>query len=173
MQENEVTQISVKGNLVGIVGLQYVMSALVADCSQMSDEVIGAEMVKRLAAKNYIPDSAKSNYAQAFAREFRKYTGKPVEEETPSALRILVLGPGCAQCDRLETDVRNVMAQMNVAAEMIHVTDVREISKYGVMGLPALVINKKVVSVGTTPHTKDIRRWLAEAISQMQTSENK
>jgi len=169
MQENEVTQISVKGNLVGIVGLQSVMEMMLADYGHKGDEEIGAEMVKRLGARNYIPDGARSNYAQAFAREFRKYTGKPVEEETPSALRIFVLGPGCAQCNRLETDVREVMAQMNVPAEMVHVTDVREISKYGVLGLPALVINKKVVSVGTTPHRKDIQRWLTEAIRQMQT----
>jgi hypothetical protein len=32
------------------------------------------------------------------------------------------------------------------------------------MGVPALVINKKVVSVGTTPDKKKIREWLEEAI---------
>ena len=169
MQENEVTQISVKGNLVGIVGLQNVMEMMLADYGHKGDEEIGAEIVKRLAARNYIPDGARSYYAQAFAREFRKYMGQPVEEEKLTALRILVLGPGCAQCNRLEIDVREVMAQMNVPAEMVHVTDVREISKYGVLGLPALVINNKVVSVGTTPQRKDIQRWLTEAIRQMQT----
>ena len=44
-----------------------------------------------------------------------------------------------------------------------------KIGKYGVMGTPALVINKKVVSVGTTPDKKKIRQWLEEAIRQMQT----
>jgi predicted DsbA family dithiol-disulfide isomerase len=66
-------------------------------------------------------------------------------------------------------DVRDVMAEMNAPGEMIHVTDVREISQYGVMGVPALVINKKVVSVGTTPEKKKIRQWLEEAIRQMPT----
>jgi CBS domain-containing protein len=168
MPENDVTQISVKGNLVGIVGLQKIMEAMVSDYSQQADEVIGAEMVRRLGAKNYIPDSVKPDYAKAFVREFRKSLGQPVEEETVSALRVLILGPGCAQCSRLEMDVRDVMAQMDAPGEMLHISDVREIGKYGVMGTPALVINKKVVSVGTTPDKKKIRQWLEEAIREMQ-----
>jgi CBS domain-containing protein len=170
MSKNDVTQISVKGNLVGIIGLQNIMAAMASDYNQQSDEVIGAEMVRRLAIKNYIPDSARNNYAQAFVREFRKFLGQPVEEETLSALRVLILGPGCPQCSRLEMDVRDVMAQLNAPGEMLHISDVREIGKYGVMGTPALVINKKVVSVGTTPDRKKIRQWLEEAIRQMQTS---
>lgn len=167
MPENDVARIRVKGNLVGIVGLQNIMAAMSADYGRMPDDVIGAEMVKRLSGRNYIPDSARNDYAQAFVREFRKHLGQPVEEEAPAGLQVLILGPGCANCGRLEADVRNVLAEMNMPGEMIHVTDVREISKYGVMGVPALVINKKVVSVGTTPEKKKIRQWLEEAIRQM------
>lgn len=158
MPENDVAQISIKGNLVGIIGLQNIMAAMASDYSQQSDEVIGAEMVRRLGMKNYIPDSAKNDYAQAFTREFRRSLGRPVEEEAVTVLRVLILGPGCAQCSRLEMDVRDVMAQMNAPGEMLHLSDVCEIGKYGVMGTPALVINNKVVSVGTTPDKKKIRQ---------------
>ena len=95
--------------------------------------------------------------------------GQPVEEEAITELSVIILGEGCAQCNRLETDVREVMAQMNAPGEMIHITDVREIGKFGVMGTPALVINEKVVSVGIIPDKKKIRRWLEEAIRRMQT----
>ena len=173
MPGNDVARIRVKGNLVGIVGLESVMAEMTADYGQKPDEVIGAEMVKRLSGKNYIPDSAQNAYAQAFAREFRKHLGQPVEEETPSGLQVLILGPGCANCSRLETDVRNVLAEMNVPGEMSHITDVRKIGEYGVMGVPALVINEKIVSVGTTPEKKKIRQWLEEAIGQMQTDTTK
>ncbi|MEQ8213649.1 MAG: thioredoxin family protein [Smithellaceae bacterium] len=169
MPENEVTQIRVKGNLVGLSGLQNIMAAMATEYQQKSDEVIGAEMVRRLAVKNYIPDSVKADYAKALAREFRKFLGQPVEEEAVTELSVIILGPGCAQCSRLETDVREVMAQMNAPGEMLHITDVREIGKFGVMGTPALVINQKVVSVGITPDKKKIRQWLEEAIRQMQT----
>jgi len=158
-----VTQIRVKGNLVGIVGLQDVMEAMKPDYSEQSDEVIGKEMISRLAAHNYIPDSAREHYAKALVREFRVFQGLPVEEEILVGLEVLILGPGCAQCSRLESDVRDVMSQMNAPGELIHVTDLREIGKYGVMGTPALVINKKVVSVGTTPEKKKIHQWLEEA----------
>jgi hypothetical protein len=170
MPENDVMQIRVKGNLVGIVGLQNIMAVMASDYSQQSDEVIGTEMVRRLGVKNYIPDSAKPGYAKAFIREFRIFLGQPVEEEAVTELSVIILGPGCVQCSRLEMDVRDVMAQMNAPGEMLHISDVREIGKYGVMGTPALVINKKVVSVGTTPDRKKIRQWLEKAIRQMQTS---
>lgn len=164
MTEQRVTQIRVKGNLVGIVGLQEVMEAMKTDYSEQSDAVIGEEMISRLSAHNYMPDSARENYAKALVREFRLFLGQPVEEETLEGLEVLILGPGCTQCSRLETDVRDVMAEMDAPGELIHVTDLREIGRYGVMGTPALVINKKVVSVGTTPAKKKIRQWLEEAI---------
>lgn len=168
MNENEITQIRVKGNLVGIVGLKSLIAAMATDYAAKSDEEIGAEMVKRLGKKNYIPDSAKPLYSRAFVREFRIFLGQPVEEEeTGGGLSVIILGPGCTQCGRLEEDVRNVMAEMNVPTELIHVTEAREIGKYGVMGTPALVINKKVVSVGTTPDKKKIRQWLEEAIKKI------
>jgi len=159
----KVTQMRVKGNLVGIVGLQDVMEAMKPGYSEQSDEVIGKEMISRLTAHNYIPDSARDNYAKALVREFRIFLGQPVEEEKLEGLEVLILGPGCAQCNRLEADVRDVMAQMNMPGELNHITDLRQIGKYGVMGTPALVINNKVVSVGTTPEKKKIRQWLEVA----------
>lgn len=161
--ESGVTQIRVQGNLIGVVGLQQTVADMSSDYARQTDEAIGAEMIRRLSGKNYIPDSAKNAYAQAFVRAFKKYLGQPVEEEAPAGLQVLILGPGCANCSRLETDVRDVLAEMNEPGEMVHVTDVREISSYGVMGTPALVINKKVVSVGTTPEKRKIRQWLEEA----------
>ena len=163
MAAQEVTKIRVKGSLVGIVGLQEVMEAMKPGLFLQSDDVIGSEMINRLSAHNYIPDSARENYAKALVREFRIFLGQPVEEEMLEGLEVLILGPGCAQCSRLEADVRDVMAQMNMPGELIHVTDPLEIGKYGVMGTPALVINKKIVSVGTTPEKNKIRQWLEDA----------
>ena len=167
VNDHRVTQIRVKGHLVGIAGLEKTMADMSADYARQEDESIGAEMIRRLSGENYIPDSAKNAYALAFVREFKKHLGQPVAGDQPAGLEVLILGPGCANCNRLETDVRDVLAEMNAPGEMIHVTDVREISKYGVMGVPALVINKKVVSVGTTPDKKKIRLWLEEAIGHL------
>jgi hypothetical protein len=55
------------------------------------------------------------------------------------------------------------MQEMGLAAEYQHITDIREIGKYGIMGLPALLINDRVVSAGTTPPKNKIKAWLTEA----------
>jgi predicted DsbA family dithiol-disulfide isomerase len=65
----------------------------------------------------------------------------------------------------MEMDVREVLAEMKLPAELLHVTDVREIGNYGVMGVPALVINDRVVCVGQTPQRNKIKEWLQAAAS--------
>ena len=164
MTDQKITQIRIRGNLVGIVGLEAVMQTIAADFATQSDAAVGKEMVGRLSAKNYIPGNARDHYAAAFVREFRKFLSQPFEEEKQTDLEVLILGPGCFQCSRLEEDVRNVMAEINAPGELIHVTDLREIGKYGVMGMPALVINKKVVAVGSVPEKRKICQWLKEAM---------
>ncbi len=163
MRESDVTQIRINSNLVGIVGLKQVMETLARDDAHLADDEIGNEIMKRVSEKNYIPAQAKELYVNAFIREFRKHLGEPVDETPPEGLRVLVLGPGCAQCSRMEMDVREVMAEMKLPGELLHVTDYSEIGKYGVMGVPALVINDKVVCVGVTPHRNKIKEWLLAA----------
>jgi len=95
-------------------------------------------------------------------REFRRFLGKPFEEEEAAGLEIKVLGPGCVQCDGLEKGVMEVMAEMNLTGDLEHVRDIKEIGKYGVMGTPALIINGKVKAVGRVPPKNQIRKWLDE-----------
>lgn len=163
MQENDVKQIRINNNYIGIVGLEAVMEAMADSYAARSDVEIGEEMIKRLEAKNYIPVKARPLYQTALVYEFRKYVGQPVAEETIAGLCVRILGPGCAQCNRMEIDVREVMAEMELASSLDHVTDLKEIGRYGVMGTPALVINDKVVCVGQAPNRNKIREWLKEA----------
>lgn len=162
MNENDVTQIRVDQKLVGIVGLKRVMEEMAGSHADSSDEKIGAEMIKRLEANNYIPDKARPVYMVALIHEFKKYFGRPVDNPPIEALRIAVLGAGCSQCGRMEMDVREALAEMKLAGELIHISDPREIGGYGVMGIPALVINDRVVCVGQAPHRKQIKAWLQE-----------
>ena len=169
MPEDSVMQIRVNNNLVGIVGLERVMEEMAGEFAQRLDEEISAEMIKRLSENNYIPRQARDIYAVALVHEFKKYLGQPVDEQPVTGVRIAVLGPGCAQCSRMEMDVREVLAEMNWPAELLHVTAPLEIAKYGVMGVPALVINHRVVCVGRTPHRKEIKEWLQESVASDKT----
>ena len=57
-------------------------------------------------------------------------------------LAIKVLGPGCANCKRVEQIVRKIVSDMSLEAEIIKVTDYPEIMKYNIMSTPGLVIMK-------------------------------
>jgi len=165
MPEDNVMQIRINNNLVGIIGLKQVMEKVADAFSFRPDEEIGAEMMRRLEKNNYIPQQASGLYARALVQEFKKYLGQPVDEQPVTGVRIAVLGPGCSRCSRMEMDVREVLAEMKLPAELLHVTAPLEIAKYGVMGVPALVINDRVVCVGQTPHRNKIKEWLQAAVS--------
>jgi hypothetical protein len=162
MSQEDITQIKVDGQAVGIMGLKDIVEAMAEDYAERTDEEVGAELLKRLSRKNYIPGSVKENYAKAFLREFKKSLGKPYEQEISKGVVIKVLGQGCVQCDKLERDLMEVMAEINLPADLEHVREIKEIGKYGVMGMPALIINGKVMSVGTVPPKTKLKEWLGE-----------
>jgi len=163
MSQEDVVQIKVDGQAVGIMGLKDIMEEMPEEYIERPDDEVGAELLKRLSRKNYIPSRVKENYAKAFLREFKKSLGKPYEKEISGGVEIKVLGQGCVQCDKLERDLMEVMAEINLAADLEHVREIKEIGKYGVMGMPALIINGKVMSVGTVPPKAKLKEWLEEA----------
>jgi small redox-active disulfide protein 2 len=162
MSQRDIVQIRIEGVLVGIVGLTAIMTELAGDGMKRADEDIREELLVRVGAENYIPRKARDSYGRALLREFRKFRGEAVEEETLPGLRIQVLGPGCARCWQLERDVRDVMAELNLAGELVHVDDLREIARSGVLGAPALIVNGRVLAVGSVPAKTDIRKWLSD-----------
>ena len=163
MSQEDVVQIKVDGQAVGIMGLKTAMEEMAEDYAERPDDEAKAELLRRLSKKNYIPSRVKESYAKAFLREFKKFLGKPYEEEVSGGVEIKVLGQGCVQCDRLERDLMEVMAEIDLAADLEHVREIKEIGKYGVMGMPALLINNKVMSVGRVPPKAKLKEWLEEA----------
>jgi len=160
---DDIVKIKVKNYMVGLVGLKQALRDMAPEFASKSDADIGRELINRLKMKNYIPPRAVDDYSLALVREFRKFVGQPYQEDSSSGLKIKVLGPGCAQCDRLEMAVYEVLNELNLPAEVEHVTDVKEIGQSGVFGTPALIINGQVLSVGSVPPKARIRQWIEEA----------
>ena len=75
-------------------------------------------------------------------------------------LTVKILGPGCANCRKLETVAREAAAGAGVDAEFVKVTDMKDIMAYDLLSTPGLVINEKVVSSGRIRTQAEIRQWL-------------
>jgi small redox-active disulfide protein 2 len=75
-------------------------------------------------------------------------------------MKIEVLGTGCAKCKKLEKEVYNTLAEMDVAADVTKVQDIKKIMDYKVMLTPALVINGKVKSSGGVPKLQDLKKYI-------------
>lgn len=163
MSEQEVTQIRVGSQPVGLIGLKAVLEEAASTLADRPDDEIQTELVKRVSRRNYIPDRARDEYGTALLREFKRFLGQPVDESPSAGLEVKILGPGCANCDQLERNVMEAMTELNLPGDVEHVRDIKEIGKYGVMGSPALLLNGKVKAVGKVPRKEQIKVWLQEA----------
>jgi len=75
-------------------------------------------------------------------------------------MEIKILGPGCANCQKVEKLVREAVSETGVAADIEKVSDIIKIAKYGVFGTPAVVVDGEVKSVGKIPKKEEILAWL-------------
>ena len=163
MTEQDITRIRVGTFDISITGIKQVMTELAPTHADKQDAEIAAMMLERLSHDNYIPSGANEEYKAAFVREFRKFTGQPYRDEVPQGLQVKVLGMGCPQCHSLTQTIMELLTELGFPADLDHVTDIKEIARYGVMGSPALVINGKTVAAGTVPSRKKLKEWLIEA----------
>ena len=73
---------------------------------------------------------------------------------------IKVLGSGCKNCHTLLENTQTAVKQMGLSIEPEYVTDMEKIMGYGVMSMPALVVNEKVVSMGKVLKAADVEKLL-------------
>ena len=163
MTEKDITQIKIGRFAVSIIGIKQLIEEMAGTNADKTDDEVSSFMLDRLGRGNFIPSSAKEEHGKAFVREFRKFLGQPYTEETPDGLDIKILGAGCNQCHSLTQMIMEVLTEINLPAGVDHVTDIKEIARYGIMGSPALLINGKAVSVGSVPPRDRIKKWLIEA----------
>lgn len=73
---------------------------------------------------------------------------------------IKVLGSGCKNCHDLFEASKAAVKNMGLTIEVEYVTDMEKIMEYGVMSMPALVVNEKVVSMGKVLKAADVEKLL-------------
>lgn len=73
---------------------------------------------------------------------------------------IKVLGAGCASCHQQYEYAKEAVKNMELSVEIEYITDMAKVMEYGVMTMPALVVNEKVVAMGKVLKTADVEKLL-------------
>jgi small redox-active disulfide protein 2 len=158
---SDITQIRVGDGKVGLVGLPEILDQVRSE-GLASDDAISDRLLELVSQRNYVAPSKCMEYAAALLREYRKFLGEEVPPEEGGILEIRILGPGCPNCERLMHEVRDVLQEQNVDADLEHVRDLKEIARYGFVATPALVINGRIAASGRVPQRAKIIEWIKE-----------
>jgi small redox-active disulfide protein 2 len=75
-------------------------------------------------------------------------------------MKITVYGPGCAKCKQTEELVKRVVAETGVTAEVIKVSDIREMIAAGIMSTPAVAVDGSMKVSGRVPNADEIKKWI-------------
>jgi small redox-active disulfide protein 2 len=76
-------------------------------------------------------------------------------------MKIEVVGPGCFRCVEAERNVNEALKQLGINAEVIHIYDMGEIVKRGVMFTPAVIVDGEIKTSGKIPTIDEIKKLLS------------
>ena len=75
--------------------------------------------------------------------------------------KLQILGTGCPKCKKLAENTEAAAKALGIECDIMKVTDINEIMKFGVMMTPALAIDGQVKVVGKVPSPEEITKMLA------------
>lgn len=73
---------------------------------------------------------------------------------------IKVLGAGCKSCHEQYENAKAAVETMGLNIEVEYITDMEKVMGYGVMSMPAIVVNDKAVSTGKVLKAADVEKLL-------------
>ena len=82
--------------------------------------------------------------------------GAPVE----GICCVKVLGAGCKACHEQYENAMAAVKTMGLDLEVEYITDMEKVMGYGVMSMPAIVVNEQVVSMGKVLKATDVEKLL-------------
>lgn len=74
--------------------------------------------------------------------------------------KIQILGTGCPKCKKLAETAEAAAKALGIEYEIVKVTDIAEIMKFGVMMTPALAVDGVVKVAGKVPEVADLKKML-------------
>jgi small redox-active disulfide protein 2 len=76
-------------------------------------------------------------------------------------MKIQVVGTGCPNCQKVEKNVINACAELQLDADITHVKEITQFAKLGIMFTPGLIVDGRVVFSGKVPSVEEIKAVLA------------
>ena len=73
---------------------------------------------------------------------------------------IKVLGAGCKSCHEQYENAKAAVKALGLPVEVEYITDMEKVMGYGVMSMPAIVVNEQVVSMGKVLKAADVEQLL-------------
>lgn len=77
-------------------------------------------------------------------------------------MKIQVAGPRCKKCHETEKNVREACKQLNLDADISHVSDIKEIARFGVIFTPAVIVDGRIVISGKLPSVEELKKIFSE-----------
>ena len=74
---------------------------------------------------------------------------------------VKVLGPGCAKCVQLMEQTELAVSELGLDCSVVKITDIVEITTYGVMMTPALVVEGQIKVMGKVPSLDELKEMLS------------
>lgn len=71
---------------------------------------------------------------------------------------VKVLGAGCKSCHEQYENAKEAVKNMGLDTPVEYITDMQKVMEYGVMSMPAIVVNEKVVSMGKVLKASDVEK---------------
>lgn len=73
---------------------------------------------------------------------------------------VKVLGAGCKSCHEQYENAKAAVKALDLPVEVEYITDMEKVMEYGVMSMPAIVVNDQVVSMGKVLKAADVEKLL-------------
>jgi len=156
--------------------------------AESNEVLIGGVLLERLlpnakAGENNCPSCADlmENFTECHCRTISK--NKEVFEEIPNELikqailnylsnkimKIQVLGTGCPSCHKLFESVKEAAEQLQIGVEVEYIQDMQKIIELGIMSVPALAIDDKVVLAGQVPDVERLKEIISSKVQLTET----
>ncbi|HHL34948.1 MAG TPA: thioredoxin family protein [Desulfobulbaceae bacterium] len=147
------------GNMnIGLIGLDIAINTAVAQ--QLTEAEAMDFLYREVKKRNYIPAAMEEQYKIALFKEYARHLRG--ENSGINGLVIRIFGPGCVSCNGLQKLVIEVLAKMDIAADIEQIHDPDEIGRAGILQTPALMINNELKSCGLLPTRAEIEQWIRE-----------